>query len=140
MIKIGLNDELSDYLNNRKKGEEEDSRFSGFINKMKEKFTKTKMTKEKLDYEDVEEYEELPKKRSLMSRIFRRSPKIEDEEYIESEEEQVKVDTEKEELKELVKILHRWIEKLPSDKINEFKRSSDFEKYKSGLKKLNMIK
>ena len=117
MIKIGLNDELSDYLNNRKKGEEEDSRFSGFINKMKEKFTKTKMTKEKLDYEDVEEYEELPKKRSLMSRIFRRSPKIEDEEYIESEEEQVKVDTEKEELKEIVKILHRWIEKLTSDKI-----------------------
>ena len=91
-----------------------------------------------------EEYEELPKKRSLMSRIFgrKRTHYDEDEEY-DSEEVQVqetKIDTEKEELKDLVKILHKWIEKLPSDKINEFKRSPDFEKYKSGLKKLNMIK
>jgi hypothetical protein len=45
-----------------------------------------------------------------------------------------------EDLKETIKVLHRWLEKLPPDKISEFKRSPDFEKYKDGLRKLGLIK
>ncbi|MFA6073579.1 MAG: hypothetical protein WC758_05680 [Candidatus Woesearchaeota archaeon] len=45
-----------------------------------------------------------------------------------------------EELKETIKVLHKWLEKLPPERITEFKRSPDFEKYKSGLRKLGLIK
>ncbi|MFT4311128.1 MAG: hypothetical protein ACMXX7_00720 [Candidatus Woesearchaeota archaeon] len=148
MVKISINDDLSEYLENRKNKEEYDSSFSDFFKNLKTRFSKVKSSKQELtpeeSYEDEEEFDELPKKKSLMSRIFRRKPKYEeDEDDFEDDkedEEELRIDEEKEELKELVKILHKWIEKLPSDKINQFKRSPDFEKYKSGLKKLNMIK
>jgi hypothetical protein len=45
-----------------------------------------------------------------------------------------------EDLKETIKILHKWLEKLPPERISEFKRSPDFEKYKDGLRKLGLIK
>ena len=42
--------------------------------------------------------------------------------------------------KEALKILHKWIERLPRDELDRFKRSEDFEKYKKALKDLKMIK
>jgi hypothetical protein len=45
-----------------------------------------------------------------------------------------------EDLKETIRVLHRWLEKLPPERILEFKRNPDFEKYKDGLRKLGLIR
>ncbi len=45
-----------------------------------------------------------------------------------------------EEIKEVIKITHKWLEQLPPETIERFKRSEDFQKYKEILKKLEMIK
>ncbi|MBU0757655.1 MAG: hypothetical protein KKF44_06300 [Nanoarchaeota archaeon] len=43
-------------------------------------------------------------------------------------------------VKEIIKIQHKWIQKLAPDKKKEFKESMDFEKYKDMLSKYNLIK
>jgi len=43
-------------------------------------------------------------------------------------------------LKEVLKVTHKWIEKLPPAKIKEFKESSDFLMYKDILEKYGLIK
>ena len=45
-----------------------------------------------------------------------------------------------EQLKSVVKITHKWLEKLSPEEMNAFKRSEDFEKYKEALKSLGMIR
>lgn len=45
-----------------------------------------------------------------------------------------------EDVKEVLKRLHVWIEKLPNREMREFKISEDFEMYKSLLKKYGLIK
>jgi len=60
---------------------------------------------------------------------------IPDEEY-ESEEEEYTLD----EIKQVLKVLHKWLEELPPDKKEQFKRSEDFVKYKEALHKLGLIK
>ena len=91
-----------------------------------------------------EDIDELPPRRSFFARIFGWSSRGDYyEEDIYAEEESVdtrNLGEEVEDLKEVVKILHKWIEKLPSDKINQFKRSDDFVKYKELLDKHGMIK
>jgi hypothetical protein len=87
--------------------------------------------------ENVEETEE-----GLMSRFLKKlrgsRRKIEEEEDIEVKVEEPNQDLE--EVKNAIRILHKWLEELPPDKLSQFKRSSDFEKYKDALKKLKMIK
>jgi len=50
------------------------------------------------------------------------------------------VESDLEEAKEVIKIAHKWLEELPPESIYRFKKSDDFQKYKSILKKLGMIK
>lgn len=54
-----------------------------------------------------------------------------------AEQEQAILD---EQVKETIKILHRWLEQLPPDKLDQFKRSADFARYKELLRKFGMIK
>lgn len=107
----------------------------------------TQVVEEEDDYEDYEDVQHkinsAPKEKKeggFMSKLFNfGSKKKEQEEDDSSMELQVQRQN-IEDLKETIKVLHRWLEKLPPDKISEFKRSPDFEKYKSGLKKLGLIK
>lgn len=90
--------------------------------------------------EDYEEPVSTPR-RSLISWLFRRrTRRFEEDEDFEEEIEVAQVESNEEEYREAIKILHKWLEKLDPDTLNRFKRSEDFEKYKSVLKKLNMIK
>lgn len=45
-----------------------------------------------------------------------------------------------EEMRETLKLLHKWLEKLDPDVMNQFKRSTDFEQYKLMLDKYGLIK
>ena len=45
-----------------------------------------------------------------------------------------------EDVKEVLKRLHIWIERLPNREMREFKISEDFELYKALLKKYGLIK
>ena len=58
-------------------------------------------------------------------------------EEVEKQEEQ---DTLYKETRETLKILHKWINRLPPQQIEAFKRSPDFQKYKNLLDKYNLIK
>lgn len=99
------------------------------------------------DYEDVKhKIHTAPKEKKeggFMSRLFglgsKKREEPEEEEEYEKEAEPSQQQT-IEELKETIKVLHKWLEKLPPEKISEFKRSPDFEKYKDGLRKLGLIK
>jgi len=85
--------------------------------------------------EDLEEQRESMITRFLRKlRLYRRAQYEED--YEEVEEKPI-VD---EEMKELLKTLHKWLEQLPYDKKEQFKRSEDFVKYKESLRKYGLIK
>jgi hypothetical protein len=45
-----------------------------------------------------------------------------------------------EDVKEVLKILHRWLEKLPPQELKAFKTSQDFSKYKDILEKYDLIR
>ena len=45
-----------------------------------------------------------------------------------------------EDVKEVLKLVHGWLEQLPHGKLNEFKQSDDFRKYKAVLEKYGLIK
>ncbi len=59
------------------------------------------------------------------------------EEYAEEESERLMLE---EDVKDVLKIMHDWIEELPADKKKEFKQSEDFEKYKNLLDKMDLLK
>lgn len=86
-------------------------------------------------YEEEPELREGPVKRLVRKLFFTRV----DEEYEEMPEE-IQEEDETQELKETIKVLHRWLEKLPPEQITAFKNSEDFEKYKEALKKLGLTK
>lgn len=96
------------------------------------------------DYEDVQsKMSSAPKEKKeggFMSKLFNFSSKKDDNEREELAMQMQVQQQNIEELKETIKVLHKWLEKLPSDKISEFKRSPDFEKYKQGLRNLGLIK
>ena len=104
----------------------------------------TQVVEEDDDFEDeVQEKASAPRDRkegSFMNKIFgfgNSKRKEEDEDnamQLQIQQQNI------EDLKETIKVLHRWLEKLPPEKISEFKRSPDFEKYKEGLRKLGLIK
>ncbi len=45
-----------------------------------------------------------------------------------------------EDVKDILKVTHTWLEKLPARRLQEFKRSPDFEKYKAVLIKYGLVK
>lgn len=103
------------------------------------------VTKELEDEEDqleeVEhEIEELEERREgLLERFLntlRRSKQPKKEEFDTLEE----VPVLDEDVKEVLKRLHKWVEKLPNRQMREFKISEDFEMYKDLLKKYGLIK
>lgn len=163
MVKINGNDfnkDMDDYLSRRRS---QDYSSSTFMDSLKEKIQGFKIKrKEKLedeyetrqtgyddsDFEDETSYEEeiveepvATPKRSLISWLFKKkNKKVQEDDW--DEEEQI-VETpsiQEQEYREAIKILHRWVEKLDPETLNQFKRSPDFEKYKEILKTLNMIK
>lgn len=109
----------------------------------KEEDFEQEIVKESSFEETTEEYEEPEKKLSLFSRIFRFNRVKEediDEYYDDYQEENLEEQVGFEDYKEAIKILHKWVEKLPEKELKKFKTSSDFDKYKKALKKLGMIK
>lgn len=45
-----------------------------------------------------------------------------------------------EDVKETLKILHKWLERLPNHELRAFKTSEDFQKYRNILEKYDLIK
>lgn len=103
---------------------------------------KKELKQEEEKIEDAEELdEELEAQRESMITRFLRKLRIyrraQEEDYEEDLQEEPVVD---EEMKELLKVLHKWLEQLPYDKKEQFKRSEDFQKYKETLRRYNLIK
>ena len=123
-----------------------------FKKKDNEEISTEKIYEDNTDSVDVDEtdeiipeddLDELPPRRSFFARFFgwsSRGDYYEEDVYAEEEVSTQNNSEEVEDLKEVIKILHRWIEQLPGDKINRFKRSDDFQKYKELLDKHGMIK
>lgn len=95
--------------------------------------------------EEVSELEE--KREGLLKRLFssifgRRSSSVEDDEEFEHSED-VEIDPSevlKSETRQTLKIIHKWISRLPPDQIGAFKRSPDFARYKDLLEKYDLLK
>lgn len=144
---------MEEYLSSRRS--EDQSSDKGFFDSFKEKIQNMRLKKQEThevaleeDYEVEEQAQEdyiedepvSTPKRSLISWLFRRKQRVYEEDWEEDEVEVQEPSLQEQELREAIKILHKWIEKLDPDTLNKFKRSEDFEKYKSILKSLNMIK
>lgn len=104
-------------------------------------------TEEETEIEAIDELEdELEERREGVLRRFfkklrlagRKSPVEEDFDEDEVLEEDDGADLD--DIREVIKITHSWLEELPPETLNRFKRSEDFVKYKEVLKKLKMIK
>lgn len=102
---------------------------------------------EETEIEAIDELEdELEERREGVLRRFfkklrlagRRRPVEEDFDEDEVLEEDDGADLD--DIREVIKITHSWLEELPPETLNRFKRSEDFVKYKEVLKKLKMIK
>lgn len=145
---------MDDYLSRRRE-QEETSYYEALKENTSNFFGRIKMVfKKEEDFEQesiqesefektTEEYEEPEKKLSLFSRIFRFNRVKEEnfeEDYDDYQEENLEEQLGFEDYKEAIKILHKWVEKLPENDLKKFKSSSDFDKYKKALKKLGMIK
>ncbi|MBN1175977.1 hypothetical protein JXA48_05015 [Candidatus Woesearchaeota archaeon] len=101
------------------------------------------------ELDDVEhEVEELEEKReSLIKRFFSifRSNRSSVEEEMPDFEHSHDVELDpaevlKAETRQTLKIIHKWISRLPPEQIDAFKRSPDFNRYKELLEKYNLLK
>ncbi|HYD03389.1 MAG TPA: hypothetical protein VEC16_03755 [Alphaproteobacteria bacterium] len=95
---------------------------------------------DKVEHAVAEEFEE--EKEGLFKRLFKKinlSKDDEDDKELEATyNEQSTMDDE--ELRQLLHGLHNWIIQLPSDKLEKFKSSKEFELYTRYLRKHNLIK
>ena len=100
--------------------------------------TEPKEEEEVKEIEDIEREidEKTTKRKGLLSRIIDLFTFT----YDEFEEDYFSEEDIKEELKKVIKIQHKWINKLGPEKIKEFKNSEDFFEYKEILEKYNLIK
>lgn len=93
-----------------------------------------------------EEYEDLEEKReSLLQRLFfflsgkkRVEEEFDEEEDFEQDDDATSI--REQETRATLKIIHKWIGRLPPEQIDAFKRSPDFQKYKDLLEMYNLIK
>lgn len=105
---------------------------------------------EDIDHQEEEldeEYEELEEKReNLLQRLFsflsgKKQPVEEEyEDEYEGEDVDDAASIREQETRATLKIIHKWIGRLPPDQIDAFKRSPDFQKYKDLLEMYNLIK
>ena len=99
---------------------------------------------EELGDDDADDY----RRQSLFERLFSlfRRPVQDDEDDISQEkiEESLEQQREKDglynETRETLKVLHKWLDRLPPQQIEAFKRSPDFHRYKQLLDRYNLIK
>lgn len=167
MIKVTsreFNNELDDYLANRKdsysenKSSDKKSRWIDFFEKFGKNGPKPNedefiasdanddfLFEEETYNEEPEEKSSSSKRRGFFARIFSWSGNDVEEEDVYFDESLVEegddsVEEELQDLKETIKILHTWLEKLSPEKINQFKRSSDYERYKAALDRLDLLK
>jgi len=116
------------------------------VDPSKARGVKSVVTDDEEDFEDTNDTKEMQdtprtkKEGGFMSKLFNFGSKKQEKETDDNSMELQQQKQNIEDLKETIKVLHRWLEKLPADKIYEFKRSPDFEKYKDGLRKLGLIK
>lgn len=121
-----------------------DEEFKQRIKKMKHN---QKLEAMEDDIKDIQEEEdEMEEKREgIVKRFLKllRKPvkdNYSDEEEIVHAAEMNKAEKDIEQLKNVIKITHKWLERLPPEQLNEFKRSEDFQRYKDALKQLKLIK
>jgi len=94
-----------------------------------------KMEDEYVELDAVEDKIEARKER-VLSRLFARINFLKRRD-LEPEDQAPGVD---EEVKQVLKITHKWLLKLPPEELAQFKASSDFELYKAILGKYRLIK
>ena len=106
---------------------------------------------ENIEHQEEEledEFEELEEKReSLLQRLFsflsgknKRDEEYEYEDEYEGEDVDDAASIREQETRTTLKIIHKWIGRLPPEQIDAFKRSPDFQKYKDLLELYNLIK
>lgn len=156
MVKIDRSDfnrDMDEYLSGRRQSYEDEG--SSFMDTLREKFSKMKRKPREITIDDEEEVEETVQieevededfdepvstpRRSLITWLFRRRSRPT---FDEVDDDVIEPETEnnEEEYREAIKILHKWVEKLDPQTLNQFKRSEDFQKYKEVLTKLKLIK
>ena len=100
------------------------------------------------EIEEVEkEEEELQEEREGLIKTFMKKLRFFEKKHKEPGEEEmveeigdaisVKMD---DDVREVLKVMHKWLERLPPHEIKQFKLSEDFVKYKDILKKYGLIK
>jgi len=111
-------------------------------NKKRAKAKEEELEKEIEDLDEAEDEIEAEKESIFqkLGKIFGGSRK--EELYEEAEIEVVEQEQAalNEEVKETLKIVHKWLEQLPPEKLERFKRSPDFARYKELLRNLGLIK
>jgi|GEM_PF-1683483 len=95
----------------------------------------------------VEDVEEKPKEESGLKKLFKKLSFSKDDDDDEPRQighmemsDNPEITMDDEELRELLHGLHNWIIQLPSDKLERFKTSKEFEMYTKYLRKHNLIK
>jgi len=97
------------------------------------------------DYEELEEHIE-HKREGAIGRLFRKiglgggQRHMDDYQGEDMGDEPFAFLTMQRDIKEALKIVNKWMGKLPPKKLQEFKNSEDFTRYKDLLKKHNLIK
>ncbi|MCD6589616.1 hypothetical protein J7K74_00295 [Candidatus Woesearchaeota archaeon] len=131
-----FNKEMDEYLSKRRKNK------PVVIIKKKKKEKKKEEIKESEPVEEGTISEEgRTIRKPFLARIFPFLFRVKKEEVIEEilEEEAVE-DTKEEKTKELLKAMHKWLNRLPPRAIREFKESKDYELYKEVLAMYGLIK
>ena len=106
--------------------------------KAKPDVVKVKQMEDELEEVEDEIGELENRQESLLSRFLRAirgTPSVDDDEPM-----QELIPVIDEDVKEVLKRLHSWIEKLPNRELREFKTSEDFELYLAVLEKYELIK
>ena len=147
-----IKDNFSEKLDNIKESVSEWKVFSLFRRKEKDVPYLDDIEEDDEDYSDeeseIEEIDDLEeeleeRRENVFKRFFkklrmgRRKPVDDDDDYY---EEAVEEEDDLDDVKEVIKITHKWLEELPPETVERFKRSEDFQKYKEILRKLGMIK
>ncbi|MBN1274994.1 hypothetical protein JXA12_01770 [Candidatus Woesearchaeota archaeon] len=90
--------------------------------------------------EEIEELED--RRESLWERFMNRLrwPGRESKDELKDELLEEVVPVIDEDVKETLKLLHSWLERLPRGEMQAFKRSDDFQRYKATLEKYGLIK
>ena len=135
--------DINEKLNEMKQNMNEWKVFSLFRKKEAE-YDEEDYDDEETEIEEIDDVEEELEERreSALRRFFkklRRNKKRKEEPEHEEYDEETEEDT-LNEAKEIIKITHKWLEELPPETIERFRRSEDYVKYKETLRKLKMIK